>query len=461
MSRRQPIPGVDEAALDALAGQFPSGSPRPVAPLTHDQALLMRDKAPLAQENAPPTRDNKDISNKINSLQPLSPALPEVSPRQAPGRVLAAGAMMLALLAVLIAVAAVMPAPARLWLTRTLGDTDIVDFVTGGRAEIDKRLAAAAQSIDALASREDALASREDARASREDARASREDALASKQIDIAARFEAIETVVGSGAAMRRLEAVEAGLRAADQLVAAAGDANRDAERLAAAHAEALDAKLATFEGDLKSVQDKLAAAERDFGEILTSRLGAVEANVGELQKIDRSPEKFFLAALQLRDLIRTANPFAREVAAAQALAGPKAELLAALKVLAADADHGVATVAELRHDFTTLVAPRLAAVAAANRQSVAAQAWGWVQSQFTAASAGAAGDRNAAVVTLATRSLDQGQLEAAVHQLLLLEDEAALVAAEWLKNASVRLAADKAIATIMSQALEQLAASN
>ena len=63
--------------------------------------------------------------------------------------------------------------------------------------------------------------------------------------------------------------------------------------------------------------------------------------------------------------------------------------------------------------------------------------------------------------MSLATRSLDQGQLEPAVHQLLLLEDEAAMVAAEWLKNASVRLAADKAIATIMSQALDQLAASN
>ncbi len=461
MSRRQPIPGVDEAALDALAGQFPSGSPRPVAPLAHNQAPRRRDKAPLTQDNAPPAHGTKEIGKEVNGLELLSPALPEASPRKAPGRGLAVGAMMLALLAVLISVSAVMPPPARLWLTRTLGDTAIVNFVTGGRADIDQQLAAAAQSIDALASKEDTLAAKQDALASKEDALAGKEDARAGKETEIAARLEALETVVGSGAAMRRLEAVEAGLKSADQLVAAAGEANRDAERTAAAHAEALDAKLAAFDGDLKTVQDKLAAAERDLGDILTSRLGAVEATVGELQKIDRRPEKFFLAALQLRDLVRTANPYAREIAAAQTLAGPNAELLAALKVLAADADHGVATVAELRHDFTTLLAPRLAAVAAANRQSIAGQAWGWVQSQFTTASAGAAGERNAAVVTLATRSLDQGQLEAAVHQLLLLEDEAAMVAAEWLKNASVRLAADKAIATIMSQALDQLAASN
>ena len=41
-----------------------------------------------------------------------------------------------------------------------------------------------------------------------------------------------------------------------------------------------------------------------------------------------------------------------------------------------------------------------------------------------------------------------------------LLEDEPALLAAEWLKDASTRLTVDKAIATIMTQALDQLAGS-
>ena len=418
MSRRQPIPGVDEAALAGLAEQFPSGMLRTAEPLTHGKAPARQDKAALAQDNAPVAHD---------SLAPVLSAAPDVPRRNTPGSGLAVWAMMLALLAVLIAMSAVMPPPARSWLTRTLGDTVIVDLVTGNRADIDKRLAAASQSIDALAG----------------------------KETEVAARLEAIETVVGSGAAMRRLDAVEAGLRAADQRLVAAGDA----ERMSAARVEALGARLAAFDGDLRTVQDKLSQAERDVGDIVTARLGAVEANVGELQKIDRRPEKFFLAALQLRDMTRTAKPFTREVAAAQALAGSNAELLAALKVLAADADHGVATVAELRHDFTTLLAPRLAAMAAANRQSVAAKAWGWVKSQFATGSA--AGDRNAAVIALASRSLDQGQLGAAAQQLLLLEDEAALLAAEWLQNAGIRLATDKAIATVMSQAADQLAAPN
>lgn len=422
MSRKRPIPAVDEAALQALAGQFPSGSLRAVA-------AVRQDPAPLTQDNVPPAPAEKKLEKELKALAPGPAAVTDAPRQKVAGRGLAVCAMIVAVLAVLIAVSSVMPPPARAWLTLNLGDTGLVNLMTGSRADIDRRLAAAAQSLDVLASREAA----------------------------IAARLAAVESVVGSGAATRRLEAVEAGLRAAEQRLTTAQEANRDTGRATASRAEAIDARLAAFDGDLKTVQDKLAQAQQDVSGIVNARLGAVEANVGELQKGSRGAEKFFLAALQLRDLTRTAKPFAREVAAAQALAGPNADVQAALKVLAADGNHGVATVAELRHGFTTLVAPRLAAVAAANRQSIAAQAWGWVQSQF--ATGAAAGDRNAAVVALAARSLDQGQLEAAVHQLLLLEDEAALVAAEWLKNASVRLAADKAIATIMSQALEQLAA--
>jgi hypothetical protein len=412
MRRKRPIPGVDEAALAALAGQFPSGSLRAI-----DRPV---------QDNVPLTLGDKEI----RGLQSAASSASGTAPRQAPGRGLALGAMLLALVAVLVAVTAVMPPPARLWLTRTLGDWQIVNLVTASRVDVDKRLAAASQSIDALAV----------------------------KQRDEDSRLKSIETAVGSGAASPRLDALEAQLGAINQRLAAAGDA----EGTSADRAAALDARLATFDGDLKTVQDKLAETDREVNDVLTARLGAAEADIGALQKIDRRPEKFFMAALQLRDVTRTASPFAREVAAAQALAGDSPDLAAALKRLAGDADHGVATVAELRDNFTTVIAPRLAAVAAARRQPVAERAWDWLQSLFTTgAAADATGERNAALIALAARSLAQGQLQAAVQQLLLLEDEAALVAAEWLKNASVRLDADKAVATVMSQALDQLKASN
>ncbi len=147
MSRKQPIPGVDEAALAELAGQFPSGA--------------LRTGDPPPQDNAPLTHGNKEF----HDLQAVASAASGAARRKAPGRGLAVCAMLLALLAVLIAVIAVMPPPARSWLTRTLGASGIVDFATGGRADSDQRLAAASQSIDALAT----------------------------KQIDVAARLEAIE----------------------------------------------------------------------------------------------------------------------------------------------------------------------------------------------------------------------------------------------------------------------------
>ena len=40
MKRKHPIPGVDEAALAALAEQFPSGSLRTAAPPSQDNAPL-------------------------------------------------------------------------------------------------------------------------------------------------------------------------------------------------------------------------------------------------------------------------------------------------------------------------------------------------------------------------------------------------------------------------------------
>lgn len=441
MKRRKPIPGVDEATVSVVAGQFPSGSLRAGAAPTQDEAALAALAGQFPSGNlrpgAPPTQDNAPQplgDSEIRGLQPVAPAAG--APTKAPGRGLAALALLVALVALLIAATSVMPPLARVWLTERLGDWRIVNLLTASHTKIDSRLDAAAQSIAVLAGRQ---------------------DALAGKEGDVAARLDAVEGVVGSGAGTRRLDAVEGDLAVITQRLAAAGDGDRNA----ASRADALETRLAAFDGDLKAVQDKLAANEQEVNDVLKARLGVVEADVGALQKIDRRPEKLFMAALQLRDVVRTAAPFKREVAAAQALAGDNnADLNAALKVLAADADHGVATAAELRDNFTTITAPRLAALADANRPPAAERAWDWLQSLFTTAPPGTVGERNAALVALAARSLAQGQLEAAMQQLVLLEEESALVAAEWLKNASARLAADKAIATVMSQALDQLAAS-
>jgi hypothetical protein len=435
MSRKRQIPGVDEEALAALAEQFPSSAVGPREPPREAQTRDERRKTIRAVPPVDPVSPVAPIPPvEVPPDQPFPPVKPAAAvapqpPAAAPkprGRGLAIAALKLASVAALLAAAVYVPPQTRSWLAEKVRMPEIARAVSVG-SDADPRLAAAVQSIGALDSR----------------------------TAGVTARLDALETAAGSGLA-QRVAALEASLKpAADR---SAADAAVD--RAAAAQADALDTRLAAFDSDLKKLRDSLAATERSVDERLGARLGSIEADIGVLQHTDRRPEKFFLAALQLRDAVRTASPFAREVAAARAFAGVNSDVLAALEVLAANAPSGVATIAELRDSFSTMLVPRLAAAAAANRQPLTERAWGWVGSLFATAASPATDDRNGTLIALASHSLEQGQLPAAVHQLLLLEDEPALLAAEWLKDASTRLAVDKAIATVMTQALDQLAAS-
>lgn len=407
MSRKPLLPGVDQEALAALARQFPSSGLNAGEYGRDGEARFGRDE-PVA-----------------------AGAVSAAPPAKAKGRGLAFFAILLALLAILIAASAVAPPRARVWLTKTIGDSRVVNVLTGNRADLDARLAAASGAIDGLER----------------------------KATEIAARLAAIEAVGGSSnTAATRVAALEAAMTAANARLAAEAEGGRAAE----ARIGKLEEGLTALGGDLKVVADRLAAAEEGVKVTLAARLGAVETDVGALKKIDRRAEKLFLVVLQLRAATQTSGPFAREVAAAQALAGDNPDLLAALKQLAVRAPSGVATVAELRENFNAVVAPRLAAIVGANQQGVGERARAWVQSLLaTSPSAGATGGRNATIVALAERSLEQGQLGVAVDQLLLLEDQAALVTAEWLKSASARLATNKATAAVMAQAFDQLVKAN
>lgn len=431
MSRKRQIPGVDENALAALAEQFPSSAvPARDAQSRDERRKTIRAVPPVDPASPvapiPPVEEPPD--QPFPPIQPAAAAESRpVAPPKSRGRGLAVAALKLASVAVLLAAAVFVPPQTRLWLTQKLHVPEIARAVAVSN-DPDPRLAAAVQSIGVL------------------------EDRTAG----VASRLDALEAAAATNGLAQRVAVLEANLKAVGER--SAGDPAAD--RAAAAQADALDTRLAAFDSDLKKVQDSLAATTRNVDDMLGARIGIIEADIGVLQNSDRRPEKFFLAALQLRDAARTASPFAREVGAARSLAGVNPDLLAALEVLAANSQSGVATVVELRESFSTMVAPRLAAAAAANRQPLTERAWGWVGSLFTtAASPAAADDRNGTLIALAARSLEQGQLAAAVHQLLLLEDEPALLAAEWLKDASTRLAVDKAIATIMAQALDQLAA--
>ena len=272
MSRKRQIPGVDEEALAALAEQFPSSA---VGPRESPREAQTRDErrktiravpavdpvspvAPIPPVEAPPDQP-------FPPMKPAAAATPQ--PTAAPkrrGRGLAIAALKLASVAALLAAAVYMPPQTRTWLAEKARMPDIARAVTVG-SDADPRLAAAVQSIGALESR----------------------------TTGVTTRLDVLEAAAGSGLA-QRVAALEASLKtAADRSVAAAA-----ADRAAAAQADALDARLAAFDSDLKKLQDSLTATERSVDERLGARLGGIEADIGVLQHTDRRPEKFFLAAV-------------------------------------------------------------------------------------------------------------------------------------------------------------------
>jgi hypothetical protein len=425
MSRKHSLPNVDEEALAALARQFPSMNARPEdrdeptlgPPANGPQA------APKAVQQPAPDRGFAADRTPMASVEPSAMA-EQRGRRRGGGRLLALIAVLIALGALAVALGPAAPPQLRAWLAAQIDAPAVVDVLTGNRAELDARLAAVADEMKALADR----------------------------QAQIGARLEAIEAVGGSSdGAARRVAAVENGIKAAE-------------------------ARIATIEASGKTADIQIGK----LGERADAADAAVKVNAERLSAIDDwvnkagtaiaaltksgSADKSFLTALQLRGATQLSAPFAAELAAARAAAADgNAETQAALTALAAHAQTGVPTMPELRDSFSMYVAPRVAALSPAGQRGLTDRTKAWVQSVFSPRTVDetVGGDRNATIIALAERSLAKGQLAAAVDQIALLEDQAALIATEWLKGASARLTTDKASATLMAQAFDRLASTN
>jgi len=476
MSRKHSLPNVDEESLAALARQFPSMNvpsmnvpsmnvpslnvpgvnvvppePRderqaaastPAAEAVPPQAEAPHAETPVdtAPANDAPINDAPADGAPVNDTPgaehhplaagsaPEGPAAISAAPQTAPatlverrrgGRVIGALALLVALVALVAAVSALAPPQLRTWLTATIGEPLVVDALTGNRAEIDARLLAAASALKQVQDRNAA----------------------------IAARLEAIEAVGGSSnAAARRVEAVEAAIKAGDARGVALAEAGKAAE-----------AKIAALSAQV----DGLAATLKENGERIAGVEDGVKTSAAATAALAKtaSAERLFLTTLHLRSATQSPGPFTAELAAVRAAAGDgNPETQAALKVLTPLAQSGISTISELRDSFAAVVAASPGGQAGLGSRTKA-----WVQSIFVSRNSDDAvgGDRNATILALAERSLAKGQLAAAVDQVVLLEDQASLVTTDWLKAASARLLADKAVASLTAQAFDRLAVAN
>src|SRR5260221_9604633 len=161
MSRKHSLPNVDEEALAALARQFPSMNARPEdrdeptlgPPANGPQA------APKAVQQPAPDRGFAADRTPMASVEPSAMA-EQRGRRRGGGRLLALIAVLIALGALAVALGPAAPPQLRAWLAAQIDAPDVVDVLTGNRAELDARLAAVADGMKALADRQAQIGAR-------------------------------------------------------------------------------------------------------------------------------------------------------------------------------------------------------------------------------------------------------------------------------------------------------------
>ncbi|MFV3074044.1 COG4223 family protein [Niveispirillum fermenti] len=203
--------------------------------------------------------------------------------------------------------------------------------------------------------------------------------------------------------------------------------------------------------------------------EPLTRRVTALETVATEMiprvtmletrRQMGAVGEALIIAVGQLQAALTAGRPYARELRAAQALAANDTALLDLLAPLEQTAEKGLAGDIELRERFR-LLAPE---VLRADRDREGApwtdRVLGRLSSIVTlrSTSGDVAGDHADAVLARAEAALIAGDLPRAVEEMEKLPAHAAAPAAEWMKLAEARMAAEAAAATLADLSLARM----
>ncbi|HAU28680.1 MAG TPA: hypothetical protein DCW68_01020 [Rhodospirillaceae bacterium] len=210
-----------------------------------------------------------------------------------------------------------------------------------------------------------------------------------------------------------------------------------------------------------------------DNGAGLAGTVSSVQAEVAQLgnrvnaiRQESQVAEALALALGQLRISAQGSVPFRADVDAAKALAlqspddpaGRRARLLETLRGLEFHADHGVATVAELRDHFDALAGDVVMEARLPAQGGAAGRALRWVFStvRIYRAPSEMTGNAPEAIVARIQTRLQRGDLVAAVSEALRLKAASSLLA-PWMAQAQARLTVDRTLAGLSRNALLQL----
>ena len=212
-----------------------------------------------------------------------------------------------------------------------------------------------------------------------------------------------------------------------------------DAAQRLTAVADGLSSRIDALEGRLAGI------------DALTARLGAIEARL----EGSGGAATMLTDIGDLRAALRTAEPYAAELAAVGARAGDDPAIADALATLALHVETGVPTVAKLRAEFVGLAPAIVRAAKAPEEGSWVDQTVANLQTLWTVRCVGEAAQCDTAteaIVARAEAKLDDDELSDAIDAVAALEGDPAAAAADWLVRARTRRDAEwkKAYRTII-----------
>jgi hypothetical protein len=203
----------------------------------------------------------------------------------------------------------------------------------------------------------------------------------------------------------------------------------------------------------IRDIQSSVAAAqgevERLNGQVTSfgSRLDQVDAALADRHQQALRAEATILAVGQLRQVLATSKPFAKQLAAVRAMVPGDTDMNAVLDQMQPFADTGVETTDDLTRDFGRLAPTLVRSAVVGDGQSWWRQAVYHLESVISVRRVGAdvPGDSTEAVVARAEAKLDEDDLGGAIDILQALTGADADLASPWIHDASHRVAVDSA----------------
>lgn len=191
----------------------------------------------------------------------------------------------------------------------------------------------------------------------------------------------------------------------------------------------------------------------------LSRRMRSVESAAAKDTTTAERGRALVLAVAQLRETLRGSGPFERDLEALSAIGGDDAEVAKAVAMLKPLAARGLPSVAELRDRFDPVAT-------AVSQAAGRAEGSGWMSRTVDRLASlvvvrrvdGKADDKSVdGILTRAEMRLKEGDLGGAVRALEGLSGPAAAAVQPWLKEARIRLAVDRALATLHGRAISML----